>query len=79
MFFQSSILFRDLVDRIVTKGGAALIADYGHSGGKATGKKRENEHYKTIKALLAALADKFDISPGRWQHLRHVSIVSTDR
>jgi NADH dehydrogenase [ubiquinone] 1 alpha subcomplex assembly factor 7 len=31
---QSGVLVRDLVDRIMTKGGAALIADYGHSGEK---------------------------------------------
>jgi hypothetical protein len=34
MFSFSGVLVRNLVDRIVTKGGAALIANYGHSGEK---------------------------------------------
>jgi hypothetical protein len=32
-----------------------------------------------IRALSAALVAKFNILPGRWQHLRHVAIVPTER
>jgi NADH dehydrogenase [ubiquinone] 1 alpha subcomplex assembly factor 7 len=46
MFSQSGVLVRDLVDRIVTKGGAALIADYGHSGEKGDTLRTFKEHRK---------------------------------
>jgi hypothetical protein len=34
---------------------------------------------RRIRDLSAALAAKFIISSGRWQHLRHVVIVPTER